>query len=138
MNVSVRQWFCLILPVWIAGCEPRNLYVAHDSVVGLNAQVSPDRQQGQLIVGYDRDFVVVIPKSVEKGGGTNKRDAMSLLNCTHLEVDGLFLTEYADSVASGEAAVKLAGRLTKDDSFFDCALFEAADKNGGTGEGIEP
>lgn len=106
----------LLLPA----CEPRNLYVAHDTVVGVNAKVSQDRQQGQLVVGYDRDFVTVIPKSVDDPSGINKKDAMALLSCTELEVDGIFLSKYTDITASGDAAKKFSERIHDDNNFFNC------------------
>lgn len=120
---GVMAWALLVA---LSGCEPSNLYVAHDTVVGVNAQVSADRQQGRLVIGYDRDFVVLIPKSVDvppdsdKPGDLGKQDEMSLLNCTELEVDGIFLTKYADSLASGDAAVEFAGKVDEATSFFDC------------------
>lgn len=120
----------------LAGCgEATNLYVAHNTVVGVNANVSPDRQQGQLLVGYDRDFITIIPKSVDADGlAPGEQDVMSLLNCTELEVDGIFLSRYVDVMASGEAAKKLAAALSDGDVFFDCkerAALAAAPGQGG-------
>ena len=48
----------------LSACEPVNLYVAHSTVVGLNAAGSLDRSSGHLIVGYDRHFGAIVPKSV--------------------------------------------------------------------------
>ncbi len=91
----------------LPACEPNNLYVAHDTVVGLNARVNEGRQQGQLVFGFDRDFATVIPKSVELDNGD--ADVMALLNCTHLEVDGIYLDRYSDLTATGDAAINLSG-----------------------------
>ena len=102
----------------LCGCEASNLYVAHDAVVGVSAQVSADRQQGRLIIGYDRDFITIIPKSVDNADA--KRDAMALLGCTRLKVGGIFLSEYTDVIASGEAAKRFAQKVNDDDAFFDC------------------
>lgn len=113
-------WAWVLLALFLPACEPRNLYVAHDTVVGVNAKVSQDRQQGQLVIGYDRDFVTVIPKSVDDPSGQNKKDAMALLSCTELEVDGIFLSKYVDITASGEAAKNFASRIQDDNNFFNC------------------
>jgi len=102
-----------------AGCAPQNLYVSHDVVVGVNAQLSADRQQGRLLVGYDRDFITIIPKSVEVPGEEG-REVMSLLGCTELTVDGIFISSFADTLASGEVAKKFAASLAEDTRFFDC------------------
>jgi hypothetical protein len=107
----------MFIAISLAACEANNLYVAHETVVGLNAQVSQDRQQGRLVLGYDRDFITLVPKSV--GDDANK-DVMALLSCTELEVSGIFLTRYVDVVASGEAAKTFAGKLTDGQTFFDC------------------
>lgn len=103
----------------VAGCAPQNLYVAHDVVVGVNAQLSADRQQGRLLVGYDRDFITIIPKSVEVEGEEG-REVMSLLGCTELSVDGIFISSFTDTLASGEVAKKFAASLATDTRFFDC------------------
>lgn len=115
------------------GCEPTNLYVAHDVVVGVNAQVSPDRQEGRLIIGYDRDFVTIIPKSVQVDGGSD-RDVMSLLGCTELTVGGIFLSSYTDSLATGEAAKLFAMKVGEDDRFFDCHE-QATEQDGNSSSG---
>lgn len=119
---------CAVITMF-AGCEANNLYVAHNTVIGVNASVSPDRQQGQLLIGYDRDFVTVIPKSVDKTVKTGKKDVMALLNCTQVEVDGIFLSKYTDSIASGEAAILFARQLAQEQkpttNLFDCRRLSA-------------
>ena len=106
-----------LLPFLLPACEASNLYVAHETVVGFNAQVSQDRQQGRIVLGYDRDFITLVPKSVDVEAG---KDAMALLSCSELEVTGIFLTRYVDVLASGDAAEALAGKLTDPQRFFDC------------------
>lgn len=112
-----RLKFLFFVPVFLSACEANNLYVAHETVVGLNAQVSQDRQQGRLVLGYDRDFITLVPKSVDRGAN---QDVMALLSCSELEVSGIFLTRYVDVLASGEAAKIFAGELTDGQTFFDC------------------
>ncbi len=62
-----------------AGCEPTNLYVAHTTVVGVNAAMNADQGSGHLIIGYDRHFGAIIPKSVAT---TEGKEAMSVLSCS--------------------------------------------------------
>ncbi|MEM9043348.1 MAG: hypothetical protein AAGC81_01545 [Pseudomonadota bacterium] len=109
----------------VSACDATNLYVAHDTVVGLNAQVSPDRQQGRFVLGYDRDFISLVPKSVEDDEDSDKRDVMALLSCSELEVDGIFLSRYLDVLVSGEAAIELAKNdsVTDPRLIFDCQRF---------------
>lgn len=92
----------------LTGCAPDNLYVAHETVLGINASVNQGRQQGQLVVGYDRDFATVIPTTVPDPSQGGKRDAMALVNCTFIEIDGIWLNGYSDVMATGEAAKELA------------------------------
>ena len=182
----------------LTGCEAHNLYVAHETVIGVNASLNQDRQQGRLVIGYDRDFITIIPKAVavrqddrtipntevvlldsnqnpsgivipnavavwttdqQESGGTIipnavavwvddngnptttkvpfavpirlevdpiLKDVMALINCTHLEVKGVYLTKYADSLATGEAAKEIGRKLGKKGKadtakFFNCA-----------------
>ncbi len=105
--------FCLI------GCSPDNLFVAHETVVGVNAKVSADRQQGQLVVGYDRDFVTIVPTTVDEDNGG--REAMALLSCTELAVEGIYLAQYTDITATGKAAARLGKAINENGSAaFDC------------------
>ncbi|HBT02529.1 MAG TPA: hypothetical protein DEB47_22380 [Citreicella sp.] len=114
----MKMPFLTVLLAVSAGCGSPNLYVAHDTVVGLNAKVSADRQQGQLLLGYDRDFATVVPTGVE--GTDGSRDAMALLSCSELEVEGIHLTQYTDVTASGEAARTFATSLNSGENVFDC------------------
>ncbi len=91
----------------LSACEAKNLYIAHDTVLGINAALDQGRQQGQLVIGYDRDFAAVVPKTVEADDGSGEKDAMALLNCTHLEIKGIYLNRYSDVVVTGEAAKAL-------------------------------
>lgn len=112
-----------------AGCTPRNMYVAHDSILGVNASVSQGRQRGQLVVGYDRDFVTIIPKTVK--GNDGSLDAMSLVVCTELEVEGIFLNEYSDVIATGDAAASFVNSGALQDASSNCKK-QATPANGGT------
>jgi hypothetical protein len=100
----------------LTGCEPNQLYLASHTVVGVNAAVSPDQTSGWLIVGYDRTFATVIPRSA-KGkteDGAQTHEAMSALACSSLSVKGITIKRYTESIATGEAAKKFAEKLKAD------------------------
>jgi hypothetical protein len=63
----------------LTGCEANQLYLASHTVVGVNAAVNPEQTNGWLIIGYDRSFATVIPRSVQTpaAGGTQTRDAQT-------------------------------------------------------------
>ena len=96
----------------LPGCSPNSLYVAHETVLGVNAKVNQGRAQGQLLVGYDRDFATVIPTNV-KVPGTSKTDAMSLVHCSLVKVESIYLDEYSDFTATGDAAANIAADPSK-------------------------
>ncbi|NJO35067.1 MAG: hypothetical protein HC869_20100 [Rhodospirillales bacterium] len=110
----------------LSACEPVNLYVAHSTVVGLNAAGSADRGSGHLIIGYDRHFGAIVPKSVPVEEG---EEAMSVLSCSDLKVDGIFLAGFTEYLATGRAATGFAKVVASDtdpaqttamDQMFDC------------------
>ena len=106
----------------LAGCEATNLHVVHHTVVGVNAAVSSDQTAGHVIVGYDRNFNTIIPKSVKDSHG-NGNEAMSALSCSEVEVDGIFLTKFQESLATGTAAIQFAQALKNNKDklgIFDC------------------
>ena len=57
-------------------------------------------------------------------GEVESEDAMSTLSCSRLETTGIYLTGYADSLATGRAAQELAIQLNQNVSaaraFFGC------------------
>ena len=126
----------------LTGCEPNQLYMASHTVVGVNAAVSPDQTSGWLVVGYDRTFATVVPRSVQTPSGSQTRDAMSALACSSLSVKGITIKRYTESIATGEAAKSFANKLedttrnsasdpkalTHVKDFFDC--FKDKDKGG--------
>lgn len=104
--------------VLLSACSTNNLYIAHDTVVGLNASVDSQRGSGQLIVGYDRNFGTYVPKSVRDGDG---QEAMSVLSCSKLKVRGIWLTEFTEYLGTGEAAAIYADNLAeKKTTAFTC------------------
>lgn len=111
----------------LAGCEPTHLYVTSATVVGVDAGVNTQQTAGHLIVGYDRKFAAVVPKSVQRADGKGK-EAMAALSCTETEVTGIFLTGFTEYLATGDAAKQFAENLGRPDRqalegkrFFECA-----------------
>jgi hypothetical protein len=109
----------------VGGCDTvgRNLFIAHNTVVGVDAAVNTDQTQGHIIIGYDRQFVGYIPRSVpDHGAGvatttptsereSKKRDAMTAVACSKVAVDGIFLTQFTEYLATGRAAELYAKAL---------------------------
>lgn len=93
----------------LAACEPTNLYVAHDTVVGVNAAVNTERTKGRLVIGYDRNFVTLVPKSVPDINGGH--EAMAALSCSELKVDGIFLSKFIEYLTTGQAALAFAEKI---------------------------
>ena len=126
MPMAKRSAIAAGLALMLSACEPVNLYVAHSTIVGLNAAVSVDRSSGHLIVGYDRHFGAIVPKSVPVEEG---KEAMSVLSCSDLKVDGIFLAGFTEYLATGRAATGFAEAVAKItdpaqktgmDQMFDC------------------
>ena len=77
--------------------------------VGVNAAVNMERTAGHLVIGYDRNFVTIAPRSVPIGAGAGDgEDAMAALSCSELEVKGIYLTKFVESLATGEAGIVFA------------------------------
>ena len=116
----VTRCMSICTVILVSGCG-ENLYVAHDTVVGVNAAVSADRAQGQFVFGFDRDFTAVVPvkekgSSDATGGVSENREAMAVFGCSRVETQNIFLTRYSDVIATGSAAVDLAETLGKNGS----------------------
>ena len=112
------------------------LYVAHDTVVGVNAAVSANRQQGQVVIGFDRDFAALVPV-IEPDASGETREAMAVFGCTRMETKSIFLTRYSDVISTGEAANKLAAKLGSGSATSGAARLATCgeDKENGNGSG---
>lgn len=95
----------------LTSCGPNQLYMASHTVVGINAAVSPDQTSGWVVLGYNRTFATVIPRSVQTPGDPQTHDAMSALACSSLSVKGITIKRYTESLATGDAAKSFAKRL---------------------------
>lgn len=105
----------------LAACAPTQVYVVHRTVVGLDAATNLQQTNGHIILGYDRNFATIVPKSVpaENGG----KETMAVLSCSELEVSGIYLTGFTEHLATGQAARDFAKNLgddTKTKGFFSC------------------
>lgn len=130
--------------VALTACEANQMYVGLDTVLGVNARVSTDRQSGDLIIGYDRDFATIVPKSVPvsdnghhsdaESTSEESRDAMSALVCSEVRVSGIFLSGFTEAMATGEAAKKFAKQATAEEvgDFFSCLRPVTATNQGDT------
>jgi len=130
-------WIMLAALMLAPACSGRHLYVAHDTVIGVNARLNQGRNEGQLVMGYDRDFVTIIPRSVEVAPEDPDKtpppqpalDVMSLVSCTILQVDGPSLTRYEDVIVSGDAAATYAQSGKATGEVFNCNF--GKETNGG-------
>ena len=124
MRLRIRAALPFIgLSTLLTGCEASQLYMGSKTIVGVNAAVSPDQTKGWLVIGYDRTFAAVIPRSADDPEG--RKDAMSSIACSRLEVKGITIKHFKESIATGAAARTFAENLDKNDpsavkDFFDC------------------
>ncbi len=107
----LRAMICLTF-LAVTACGQNNLYVAHHTVVGVNAAVNMERSAGHLVIGYDRNFVTIAPRSVPIGDGTEDgEDVMAALSCSELEVKGIYLSKFVEYLATGEAGIEFARKF---------------------------
>ncbi len=104
----------------LVGCQTGQLYVGSNTVVGVHAAVNTAQSSGSVQIGYDRQFVTVVPRSVtmpadqESSGlpaGTTGREAMAVSGCSNVEVDGIFLSRFTENLATGRASLNYAKAL---------------------------
>jgi hypothetical protein len=130
----MRAVLCVLgLTLGTVGCSPNGLYVASETVVGVHGRVNTEKTSGFVMIGYDRDFATIIPRSVDLPKAENAdagltarergREVMSAMGCSELEVEGIFLTKFVESLATGRAARAYAKALkdgNTDGNFFSC------------------
>lgn len=128
LPIAARIVAAAALALSLAACEPTNLYVTHTTVLGVNGAMNADQSSGHLIIGYDRKFAAIVPTSVPTDQGT---EAMSVLSCSDLKVDGIFLAGFTEYLATGEAAQLFADAVANQtdaeksramSQLFDCYL----------------
>lgn len=133
MQLSIPQALLSACAVTLlTGCEANQLYIGSQTVIGINAAVNRDLTSGWVVVGYDRSFATVIPRSVpiqDKDDPTpgQKRDAMTVLGCSNLAVNGVTIKRFTESIATGKAAETFARKLGEPDTGNTAATKNAAD-----------
>jgi hypothetical protein len=139
------RWTTLILILLgfssaLPACQPTHVFVTHQTVVGVDAAVNTQMTKGHLIIGYDRNFVALVPKSVAGAQGdpresepANARDAMSVIACSNVKVDGIVLTQFTENMATGKAAKIYAKKLHQygGNQLFRCFDKEPEPSDGG-------
>lgn len=133
--LTIRLLGLFVLAGGLAACsDTAPLYIVSHSVVGVNAAVSQNMSSGHLIIGYDRKFSTNPPRSVVDADADGEKEAMSVLNCTEVVVDGIFLSSFREHLATGQAAIDLAEGLKGDadaaNKFFECST-TTSNKTGG-------
>ncbi|MBI1733207.1 MAG: hypothetical protein HYR49_10650 [Gammaproteobacteria bacterium] len=113
----------LAICLFAGGCTSagKYVYIASDTSLGVIGAMNTAQTSGKLIIGYDRDFIAVVPKKPASGNkatasaaGTNDLppdrpgDALSAFNCTHVEIKGIKVTKFYERLATGPAAIALA------------------------------
>lgn len=140
-RMVVSAGAAIALTVGLTACDPTNLYVASNTIIGVNGAMNTEQTAGHLIVGYDRRFAAIVPKSapiVDPKTGElvpnvdpKAHEAMSVLSCSQMEVDTIFLTGFTEYLATGEAARRFAAEVAKKSplrrdaaigQFFDCFI----------------
>ena len=151
--MTCRSLSAVLLALSITGCTlaGKNIYVASDTTLGVIGAMNTAHSSGKLIIGYDRQFIAVVPKKESSGenrsnppanppndgtGATNpdvakaeisnspptrSGDAMSAFNCTHLEIKGITVTKFYERLATGPAAVALVSHLPPAPNGSNCA-----------------
>jgi hypothetical protein len=131
-RIAVSAGAAVALMLGLSACEPTNLYVGSNTIVGLNGSMNTQQTAGHLILGYDRRFAAIVPKSVPTGEGDGK-EAMAVLSCSELKVEGIFLTGFTEYLATGQAALDFSRNVAADENpndgssaamtrFFSCAI----------------
>jgi hypothetical protein len=141
-----------LLVLVLAGCANwgEQLYLAHDTKIGLDASINTATTSGSVDLGYDRRFITFVPRSVEieeqdtelvgsgrqtgEGDGntedsqdvenTKAREIMSVMACSNLSVSLFTIDYYDESLATGRAAVLFAKALAQDRKWISEDYFE--------------
>ena len=126
-----------LLLLVLAACQNvgQQLYVAHDTKLGIDASYNTAMTSGNIDLGYDRRFVTWVPRSVEiVGGDENAREAMSVIACSRLQVGAMSILYYDESLATGRAAKMFAQQLKNAQGVVAKDYFECFAKRDGKQE----
>lgn len=134
LKKQLLLWFPTALILNSCSYDATQLYVVHQTVIGIDAAVNNEQKAGHLLIGYDRRFLTISPKSVPmsesqksaknpqetmapQSPGPQPKDVMAVLSCSHMEIDGLFLTKFVERLATGKAAKNFSEK----NKVFDCS-----------------
>jgi hypothetical protein len=146
-----------LLVLMLAGCTNwgEQLYLAHDTKIGLDASINTATTSGSVVLGYDRRFITFVPRSVEieeqetelvgsngESGETDRnteeiggnaedtrtkaREIMSVMACSNLSVSLFTIDYYDESLATGRAAVLFARALAQDRNGYPRIILSAS------------
>ncbi len=108
--------------VSLLGCANSPHLVYYSSrVLGVDTggNPSPTGPSGHFNLGYERKLAAIIPKSSTAESKTNGYEAVSMLAKSEMDADFLTIPRIRQRVATGEAAVALAGDPSKVKDFMD-------------------
>ena len=103
-----------------ACAQTGHLAYYYKTVVGFNASASNQPPSGQIMLGYDRRMIALVPKTQPD---SNKPDyeAMSVISCVNARTRQVFSIDFEERLATGEAANNYADNPEKSKShFFKC------------------
>lgn len=126
-RAATRVAGALALLLGLGACQ--NLYIASDTSAGIQASLNTARTAGKMSIGWERDFIVMIPRSVKvnsdedgKADDKNRKnksssaqknhlnkemETMSVASCTDFDTEGVYITKFEQRLATGEAARNL-------------------------------
>jgi hypothetical protein len=130
----------------LAACQNtgQQLYIAHDTNLGIDTSYNTAMTSGSIDLGYDRRFITWVPRSVDIGDAnvgtddsdTDAKEVMSVIACTRLQVGALTILYYDESMATGRAAMMFAqklkdeqGKVAKD--YFECFSKRSGEQGAG-------
>jgi hypothetical protein len=130
MAIPTRLALVLASGILASGCAPNGgLFVAHETIVGVNGAVNLSKPAGHLVVGYDRNFGTYVPISVPDENDPSNKEAMSILSCSELTVSNIWLTGFTEYLSTGTAANNYAARLANQERVPAFKCFDQAEKD---------
>lgn len=101
----------LLGPLLLCACAPGqengNLIYLQRTVIGFDAAASTAGNGGHILLGYDRQFVTIVPTRAD---GT----AMSEVSCSEVRSKGLTDMTIEERLVTGQAAINYSGQFKAD------------------------
>jgi len=119
---------CLVTSFLSACAQTSHLAYYHKTVVGFNASASTQPTSGQILLGYDRRMIALVPKTQPDPGKPDAYEAMSVISCVEARNRQVFSIDFEERLATGEAADNYAKNIERNKGqFFRC--FDASAEN---------